>query len=256
VRFEGLGLHSGVDVQVVVHPGSGGIAFLHKGERTLAIPENVTDTRRCTRLGSISTVEHLMSAFAALEITDADVEVSASEMPALDGSSRQYYDGLLGAGLLEIGEYDVPELFQRIFVQEEAIKIAVAKGGGRWRFCFETGDRWPRHQEFEIDDMGRYAMEVAPARTFGFEEEVAPIILAGMARGLDARSALVIAENGYRNEALFPDEPARHKLLDLIGDIYLSGVPVRTLDVVGERSGHRTNVAAAAKLRAATFSRC
>lgn len=253
VRFEGLGLHSGLDVRAVVHPGTNGIAFSSGGSRTLALPENISDTKRCTKLGPVSTIEHLMSAFAALEITDAEVEVSEGEMPALDGASLQYLESLVSAGLADLGEYEVPELFQRVFVQEGNIKIAIAKGSGRWRFCFDTGERWPGCQEFELNGFDSYAADVAPARTFGFEEEVAPIILAGMARGLNAKSALVIAEHGYRNEALFPDEPARHKLLDLVGDIYLAGIPVRLLDVVAERSGHRTNVAAAIKLRAATF---
>jgi UDP-3-O-acyl-N-acetylglucosamine deacetylase len=71
----------------------------------------------------------------------------------------------------------------------------------------------------------------------------------GLGKGLDETSALVLAENGYLNEAKFPDEPARHKLLDLIGDLYLSGVPVEFLSVIGDRSGHSSNVLAAKKLR-------
>ena len=70
----------------------------------------------------------------------------------------------------------------------------------------------------------------------------------GLGKGLDEKSALILGIEGYKNEARFPDEPARHKLLDLIGDLYLSGVPIRHINVVAERSGHRTNVKAAAML--------
>ncbi len=87
VRFEGLGLHSGVPVLMVVHPSSEGICFRLGSDRISATPDNVTDTRRCTRLGSIGTVEHLMSAFAGLEITDAEVELDAPEVPGMDCSA-------------------------------------------------------------------------------------------------------------------------------------------------------------------------
>ena len=85
VVMEGLGLHSGIPVKVHIYPGDQGIAFRRGDERVLAKPENVTDTTRCTTLGPVSTIEHLMSAFAGLEITDAEVEVDAPELPGLDG---------------------------------------------------------------------------------------------------------------------------------------------------------------------------
>jgi UDP-3-O-acyl-N-acetylglucosamine deacetylase len=79
-------------------------------------------------------------------------------------------------------------------------------------------------------------------------EEVPAVLAAGLAKGLDIEKALILGIEGYKNDARFPDEPARHKLLDLAGDLYLAGVPLRFLNVAAERSGHRTNVEAAAKL--------
>ena len=72
---------------------------------------------------------------------------------------------------------------------------------------------------------------------------------AGLGKGLDERTAFVIGAHGYLNKTKFEDEPVRHKMLDLIGDLYLSGVPIELLDVVASRSGHTANVAAAQKLR-------
>src|SRR5687768_16628114 len=89
-RFEGLGLHSGVPVVVTVHPAEDGIAFRVGRGRWAATPENVSDTTRCTKLGEVGTIEHIMSAFCGLEITDAEVEWTAGELPALDGSAIQY----------------------------------------------------------------------------------------------------------------------------------------------------------------------
>ena len=249
VKFDGLGLHSGDPVHVIVHPGSNGIRFLYAGEWVEAKPANVTETKRCTRLGSVSTVEHLMSALAGLEITDADVELSAPELPGLDGSALPFFLGLSTVGREQIGEVEAPSLFKRVFVQEDDVKIAVAKGSGHWRAVYTTGDRWPGIQAFETENViADYQDQVAPARTFALAEEVPMIIQLGMGRGLDENSALVLGIEGYKNPARFTDEPARHKLLDLIGDLYLAGIPIQYLSVGAERSGHRANVKAAQML--------
>lgn len=251
-RFEGLGLHSGNPVSVTVHPSSDGIWFRLGQERWQARPENVTDTRRCTRLGEIGTVEHLMSALAGLEITDVEVEVTASEMPALDGSAAGYAAGLLEAGFQPLGDSICREPFSRVFLQEIPIKIAIAKGRGHWRYAYEVPDHWPGHQVFEREDVvAGYADEIAPARTFALAEEVPMVLAAGLGKGLGLEQVLIVGLEGYKNDPRFPDEPARHKMLDLLGDLYLSGVPAGCLDVVAERSGHRTNVEAAARLLAA-----
>ncbi len=252
VVFRGLGLHSGIPVTVTVHPASSGIFFRCGNDRIQAIPENVTDTKRCTRLGTISTIEHLMSAFAGLEITDAEVELTAPELPGMDGSARPYTSGLKEAGFVEGDERTIPSLYRRVFLHEGECKIAVAKGGGHWRYTYDAGVRWPGVQAFEVQDVsGSYSDQVAPARTFVLSEELSMVQAAGLGKGLDETSALILGPDGYLNEPRFVDEAARHKLLDLMGDLYLAGVPIKFLNVVAEKSGHTTNVMAAAMLKAA-----
>ena len=253
VHFEGLGLHTGVPVKLTVHPATEGINFRIGRDRVRATPDNVSDTTRCTRLGPIGTIEHLMSAFAGLEITDAEVELDAPEVPGMDGSSKPFVEGLLSCGLEIIGDEDQPQLYRRVFLREGDTKTAVAKGTGHWRYVYETGARWPGTQESEIGSVvDGYQNEIAPARTFALSEEIPMIIQMGLGKGLDESSALIIGIEGYKNEARFDNEPARHKLLDLIGDLYLSGVPIRFLSVVSERSGHSANVRTAAMLKQAT----
>jgi UDP-3-O-acyl-N-acetylglucosamine deacetylase len=249
VRFEGRGLHSGEPITVLVHPGAEGIAFRRGATRWAASPENVTDTSRCTRLGEVSTVEHLMSAFAGLGVTDAEVEVDGDELPAMDGCSLAFYQGVSAVGLSDLGEAKVDGPFERVFHVDGDVKIAISSGNGHWRYEFECGDRWPHSQHFEVLSLNKYADEIAPARTFAFEEEMEMVRKAGLGKGLDETTAFVIGSSGYVNKAKFDDEPARHKALDLIGDLYLSGVPPQLLNVVAQRSGHRTNVAAATKLK-------
>ncbi len=250
VVFEGAGLHSGEAVRATIHPGDQGIWFRSGTERVQAIPANVTDTKRCTRLGPVSTIEHLMSAFAGIEITDAEVEVEGGEMPAADGSALPFVQGLLKAGFEPLGDGEIPSLFGRIFLQEEqGLKLAIGKGSGHWRYVFDLGDRWPGLQSFELPSFPEdYIEHVAGARTLVLSEEVEGARAAGLGRGLDESSVLIVGSDRYFNEARFPDEPARHKLLDLMGDLYLAGVPLRFLNVVAEKTGHRSNVKAAAML--------
>ncbi len=245
-EFEGLGLHSGVPVTVRVHPGEEGIFFRCGDGRWKASPENVTDTTRCTRLGEVSTIEHIMSAFAGLEITDAEVELTAGELPALGGSARGYVEELQRAGLQDLAEREFQKPFKRIYLHEGDAKIAIASGEGHWGFTYDAKERWPNEQSFEsLDVVGQYAMEIAPARTFALIEEIPMVVQMGLGKGLDESSALILGEGGYKNDALFDDEPARHKLLDFIGDLYLAGVPIRLLNATARGSGHRTHVMAA-----------
>ena len=241
--LSGLGLHSGAAVTLRAFPSSDGIQFQHGQDVFDAIPTNVTDTSRCTVLGTIRTIEHIMSALAFLEITDVRIELSYPELPGMDGSAKPFVDALRSCGTEDLGSKEFNEIYARLFVQAENVKIAVGKGTGHWRYDFITEARWPGEQTYESTDVLKsYEAEIAPARTTVFSEEIEMVQAAGLGRGLDESSVLIIGTTGYDNPARFVDEPARHKLLDLIGDIYLSGVPISHLNVVGFRSGHRRNV--------------
>ena len=254
VSFEGIGLHSGVPVKVTVHPSESGIAFRLGDDRVEAKPENVSDTTRRTKLGPINTIEHLMSAFAGLEITGAEVELDAVEMPGMDGSSKPFVDALLAVGFVDGAEFEVPSLFSRLFPHDDHSSVSIAKGSGHWKYVFETGERWPGTQSYETETIiDSYASEVAPARTTAFSEELEMAAKLGLGKGLDLNSVLILDETAYRNPARFEDEPARHKLLDLAGDLYLAGVPLRALNVVAVKSGHTGNVRAAQMLSQAIW---
>ncbi len=256
VVLEGKGLHTGVPVRLTIHPGSDGIAFRYGAERTLARPENVTDTTRSTKLGSVGTVEHLMATFAGLEITDAEVELDAPELPGLDGSALPYVEAILAVGIVEGEVRATPDLYRRVFLQEGNMSLSIGKGSGHGRFVYDLGERWPGAQTFEATDaVGAFPTEIAPARTLALLEEVPKLIELGLGRGLGADSAVILGDEGYKNAVRFSDEPARHKLLDLMGDLYLAGIPLRDLNFVGERSGHRAHVKAAGMLREAIRDR-
>jgi UDP-3-O-acyl-N-acetylglucosamine deacetylase len=191
-----------------------------------------------------------MSAMAVLEVTDAEIEVEGSEIPILDGSSLEFAKGLLDAGFESLGMKYAAGLFGRINMQEDDQRMSISVGEGWWRYEYDSGERWPGKVEFEIEiNQDRYLSEIAPARTFVFEEEIAVIQSMGLGRGGDETNTLVLGPNEYRTTARFSDEPARHKLLDCIGDLYLAGIPPRFLNVAAERSGHKLNLRAAERLQ-------
>lgn len=250
----GLGLHSGVPTEVRIHPGREGLRLRFEGELIPVSAAGVVRTERCTQLGPVSTVEHLMAALGGLEVTDAEIELTAPELPALDGSAQPYVSAIRQIGLEPIGELSVQGLFARLYVKDGDAKVSISSGEGHWHYRLVCQDRWPDLQEFDGTLSPEFfAGQIAPARTWGFEEEVEQVLARGLAKGLDWDSALVLGKTGYKNEARFADEPVRHKMLDLCGDLYLSGVPLRALNVVSARSGHRLNVRAA-KLLADTVT--
>lgn len=247
--FTGLGLHSGAPSRAVVRPSGHGVHFIAGGEAFEALAENVTDTSRCTRLGTVSTVEHLLSALWGLGVTDAAIEVEGGELPGLDGSAKPFADALLETGFIGVGELHVDGPFARVYHVDGPVKVAMSNGEGHWRYTYDLGDRWPGVQSFEwTASRDQYLDQVAPARTIVLEEEIELARQAGLGKGLEEWGVVAIGRQGYLTNVRFPDEPARHKLLDLIGDLALSGVPVAAINVTSDRSGHRTNVAAAAKL--------
>lgn len=248
LQIEGHGLHSGSPVTVRIEPSRNGLK-LHCGENSVAVcPENVTDTSRCTRLGHVSTVEHCLAALGSYGVTDADIILTEPEFPAMSGGSDEYVAAIEQAGLTTIGSASL-SLFERVFYKDGDVTVAIGKGEGHWRYEFISGDRWPGFQSFECSLAASvFRDEIAAARTFAFEEEVDGLLAMGLAKGLDLSTALILGKDGYSNQANWPDEPARHKMLDLIGDLFLCRIPPNLLNVVGHKSGHRTNVEAARRL--------
>ncbi len=245
--FAGRGLHSGLPVQVTVHPGDRGIAFSHQGTRIPATPDAVTSTDRNTTLGGIATVEHLLSALSGLEITDAEIELSAPELPALDGSAADFVAALRNVQPLEPADIQLPD--RGLYLADGDSWIRVAPGTGQWCYTF---DHPGFTQTFACLLPRDYITQVSRARTIAVAHEVAALRARGLGQGLSLDSVVLLDTDAYGNEPRYPDEPARHKLLDLIGDLALSGIPARHLDVTAYRTGHRAATRMASLLSGAS----
>ena len=274
IRAAGVGLHSGVKVNMVLRPAAPdtGIVFRRVDlDPVVDLPASalmVGDTRMCSCLerevGServkVGTIEHLMSAFAGLGIDNAFVDLDAAEVPILDGSASPFVFLIQSAG---IEEQPVAKKFIRV---KRPIEVREAD---------RSGDKWARFEPHEgfrltfsivfnhpaIDRTGQevtidfaehsYVREVARARTFGFMQEVEWLRENGLALGGGLDNAVVLDEFRVLNgEGLrYGDEFVKHKVLDAIGDLYLLGHPLLT-SFVAHKSGHALNNALARELLA------
>lgn len=261
-RLEGIGLHSGAAVWVAMSQGTTGSGIVLRdhasGQEIRAIASNVFDTTRCTQLQSggviIQTVEHVLSAIAALGVDDAVIEISGGELPAADGSAAPFLRLAESVGVVD-GEGDLDAI-----VVEETIEVTDGRGGSirvapanesRYSVALE----YPDHPYLGAQNAAfrpgadSYAEDIAPARTFGFLSEIEHLRAHNLALGASYENALVLGETGYLNDCRFTNELARHKLLDLIGDLSLIGRPL-IADVSAVRPGHYLNTKLAARLSA------
>jgi UDP-3-O-[3-hydroxymyristoyl] N-acetylglucosamine deacetylase len=252
----GLGLHTGFKTGVILHPAPAGfgIVFSSLADDT-PVPlkvENVTDTGYNTTLTcggrSIRTVEHLLSALHAFGVTNLLVKTE-DEVPALDGSALELCRQIREAGVKEQnGSIEPIRIRQKIVVGRP--------GKGQEFISIEPADHlivdytldYPKpvgrqDVHFELSSSDRYVEEIAPARTFGFVGEFRKMSEMGLASGGRIDNAILVDDQKVVNTTLrFPDEFARHKVLDLIGDLYLLGRPVLG-HVIASKTGHSDNVA-------------
>lgn len=249
----GLGLHSGSRTGMVIQPlpPDTGIHFLTLPQDTLipAHVASVADTDYATTLEregqSIRTVEHLLSALHAAGITNLLIKVHG-EIPVLDGSAREFCDRLLAIG---IEDQDAPRkelvVDRRYEVGDGGKSLAIEPAA---EFSVSYQLRYPppvgeQQYDFTLTDFEAYRREIAPSRTFGFMRDLEMMNELGLGSGGRLDNFILVGEDNVLNTELrFPDEFVRHKILDIIGDLYLLGYPVRGR-VTARLTGHRHNIA-------------
>jgi UDP-3-O-[3-hydroxymyristoyl] N-acetylglucosamine deacetylase/3-hydroxyacyl-[acyl-carrier-protein] dehydratase len=258
VTVSGKGLLLGEEVDLVITPAATGEGILFERtdiEPAVQIPAlvaNATERPRRTTLCvgdvTVETVEHLMSALCGVGIDNAVIRIDGPEVPCGDGSSMPFVEPLLKAGTVE---QDLPRTFYQV---TEPV-------------CLQDGDSmiaaFPSHEDglqivYDLDyshatshiirqtqawnsASGTYNSDVAPARTFSLEEEAKALQSQGMCTHLSPSDVLVIGKEGpIDNEFRFDNEPVRHKILDIVGDLYLAGAFIQGR-IVASRSGHALN---------------
>jgi len=280
--LEGVGLHSGAQVKMNFQPAGvdHGIKFQRldlEGEPVVhADIGRVVSTERSTTIksgeASISTVEHVMSALAGLEVDNILIQLDGPEIPILDGSAIQFVEALQTAGIEEQDsdrEYFIVE--EPIVYRDEATGteiMALPHDGFELVTLIDFGSPVLGQQYATLQNMEAYAAEIAPCRTFVFLRELEMLFEHNLIKGGDLDNAIVIADNEVPQEQLdrlaeklgrptvafdgkgilnnlklhYQNEPARHKLLDVIGDTYLLGRPIKGR-ILATKPGHTANVA-------------
>jgi UDP-3-O-[3-hydroxymyristoyl] N-acetylglucosamine deacetylase len=256
-KIAGTGLHKGRPSCVTFLPAKGptGIRFFRPdlSGPIKASLDNIAATVRGTNITdgtrTIYTVEHILSACAGLGIDDLDIAMNGEEPPAADGSALPFVKLLAGAGRAE-----KPAQKREKLVLEQPVEYAFEKAVYRARPsefpCFSVTFSHPHPligtQKFGITlTPEKYMKEVAPARTFGFKSELSQLKAAGLALGGSLENAVVIDDNAFlsaEGALRFPDEFVRHKLLDLLGDLALTGLALDKISVEAEHTGHKNNV--------------
>ena len=286
--FEGKGLHTGKVATMVVMPApvDTGLVFrrvdLEGCPEVEALAENVSNTARSTTISkgeaSVSTIEHILSALTGLGVDNAYIEINNIEVPILDGSAKPYIDAMWADGFQQ---QDAPRRYVEL---KEAVEVRNDQTGSLVRI--EPADEFSYDivVDFNSKVLGvqsaawnpsvEYAQEVGVCRTFVFFHEIEFLFKNGLVKGGDVDNAIVIVEHpvtkeqvqnmsdlfnipalevredGYLSNLVlrFPNECARHKLLDLVGDLRLAGGFLKA-KVTAVKSGHGINTTAARKIR-------
>lgn len=241
--MSGVGLHSGAVTRIKVMPAAVGegryfvrVDLPHRPQITARV-EAVSQTTLSTELAagnvSVRTVEHLLAALAGMGVDDARIEIDGGEVPLLDGSAQEWVRAIAQVGVVELaGEQG------RIFSRHSSLlqaPIWVYKGDAFAAALPSPMLRFTYGIEFDLPAIGQqwhsftpasdnFAAAIAPARTFGLATQIESLRAAGLIKGGSLENALVCDLNGWLNPPLrFVNEPVRHKLLDLIGDLSLLG---------------------------------
>jgi UDP-3-O-[3-hydroxymyristoyl] N-acetylglucosamine deacetylase len=257
VRLTGTGVHSGAPVSLTLHPAEAntGLRFLvtKRGRVVAEIPANVAHVKSltlCTVIGdetgiTVGTVEHLLAALRGLSIDNLYIEIDSKEVPIMDGSSAAFVEAIDRVGIRELSE---PRKFIKVL---RAVRV---EEGGCWgelvphsgfsldvEIDFATPLIGRQRLNFEMNP-GVFRNELARARTFGFMSDVEKLWKAGLALGADLTNTVAIGEDKVMNrEGLrYPQEFVRHKMLDAVGDLSLSGAPLLGA-YRSYKGGHRLN---------------
>ncbi|MEO0311473.1 MAG: hypothetical protein RIQ89_1130 [Bacteroidota bacterium] len=288
VSLSGVGLHTGVAVNITFLPAAEnhGIKFkridLPLSPLVEADVDNVTDTNRGTTIAKgeakVSTVEHALAALAGFEIDNCLIEIDGPEVPIMDGSSMPFLEAFESVGKQNLNaERLYYQLSENITYEDPSRKtemLAVPSDDFRLTVMVDYNTDILGTQHATIYNVGEFKQEVANCRTFCFLHELEMMLKANLIKGGDLNNAIVVVSNpieearlnelrkifkredvvvekGFLNNAKlrYQNEPARHKLLDIVGDLSLVGAPIKG-HILAARPGHGANVAFAKKIKA------
>ncbi len=266
VTLSGIGLHSGRTITMTLRPADAntGVVFHRReGERVVAIKAisaNVIDTRLATVIGredlSVSTIEHLMAALNSLGIDNLNIDIDGPEVPIMDGSAAPFIEALQQAGITPLAQGRRYLAIRKPITLVDGEKRVSILPSRFFRVTFDIAFDHPsigiQHRTMKVT-ADSFRQDIASARTFGFFHEVEFLKANGLARGGSLENAVVVGDEGVLNpEGLrFKDEFVRHKILDIVGDFALTGLPILG-HIQAFKAGHDINHRMVEKILAAS----
>ena len=260
IKKDGIGLHTGLKSTVIIKPTElTGFNISFSDEPNKVIPIDISYVRNtplCTTLDlngkKVSTVEHLLASLIGSGLTDVHIEVKGSEIPLLDGSAIGWIDEIAKVGMINSTKAprSRPELVSPIFIsQGESVIFALPSKKLKLIGLIDFPYKAIGQQMFSIElSPNNFVKEIAPARTFGFLDQLEELKKAGLIKGGGLENALVCNGDSWVNPPLrFSNEPVRHKLLDLIGDLAFVGLP--RAQIIVYKGSHSLHTKFAASLQ-------
>lgn len=256
IEISGKSLMKNRECSVQIFPSNEGSIrfFVEKSqEPIIADVDNVVSTNHCVVLGNkknkIMLIEHFMAACAFLDINSLDVHVSKIEMPILDGSSKQWVELLTEAGI-EKNKKEYYTVSEPVYYLNGKTHLAILPDKElniTYSVNYDHKDlknRWVSYNE-------KIANEIIEARTFGFYKDLKKFQLFGFARGVTYENTVGLVDEGYTTELRSESEPVKHKILDLIGDLYLTGINPLNLkaQIIAKEAGHAVHTITAKMLK-------
>jgi UDP-3-O-[3-hydroxymyristoyl] N-acetylglucosamine deacetylase / 3-hydroxyacyl-[acyl-carrier-protein] dehydratase len=288
ITISGVGIHTGAPVNMTLEPAepNTGIVFQRidlPGQPTVkADVDFVVETNRSTTLSnngaSISTVEHLLAAFAGCEVDNVLIKVDGPETPILDGSSQPFVEALQKVGRKKQDAiktwYTIDHNIYFLDENKKVEMVAMPADTFRINTLIDFNSPVLGTQHAQMSNLGEFNEEIASCRTFSFFHELEFLLKNNLIKGGDLNNAIVVVDKPVSDEQLetlskafgkekfavtsegylnnlqlrFPNEPARHKLLDLVGDLALVGMPFKA-HIIANRPGHASNVEFARKIK-------
>jgi len=262
IEISGIGLHKGEEIKLALksngqESNEQGIIFkrvdvVGKNNIVKVDYRNLFDLERGTNIRNeddvkVHTIEHFLSALSVTGITDILVEISGNELPILDGSSAGFVEKLLEAEIVELESEIEPVVIKEpvIFSDEKAGKYVMALPYDNFKISYtiDFNHSFLKSQYFEIEvNLENYMENIARCRTFAFDYEIEFLKKNNLALGGSLENAVVVGADGPLNpEGLrYPDEFVRHKILDIVGDLYVLGRPLQA-HIIAIKAGHYVN---------------